>query len=151
MLSRLAILAAIVGHLLVSGLCSAICAPMRESGSAAMACCAEPASPTPAKGCCPVEPEAPPTCCPTETPEPSSPEPCPTCPMPCCTALPPAIPAPIATFVVNGQLPALALAPLAHPLCWTAPEPNAWAVHESGPPGPRRANERLASLCVWVI
>ena len=156
MLTRLAILFAVLGQLVSSGLCGAVCGPLSSALFAATdACCVAPSAPSSETSCCEVEPAAPVSCCDSEPPpadsQPASPEPCPTCAMPCCSAPPPAVPATTSSTQLS-TFALLMLAPL--PAQWTLelPEPNSRIrSRATEPPGPATCNERLASLCVWVI
>lgn len=158
MLTRLAILLAVLGQLVSSGLCGAVCGPLSSALFAAPdACCVTPlAAPTePEPSCCEVEPVEPVWCCDSEAPPadslPESPEPCPTCAMPCCSAPPPAVPATTSSAHL-GAFAYLILAPV--PAQWTL-ERAEFAIRSrpraTESPGIRSCNERLASLCVWVI
>lgn len=135
----MAILFAVLGQLVAGGLCASICAPLIgpsdcaaevEAAPQPMGCCAEPA---PVNSCTPDAPRAP-----RRLPA-------------CCITLPPVLPTTVSPTLIAALAPAFADATLP----WTAPilddlRSITWsAVDPPGPPG--RANDRLASMCVWTI
>jgi hypothetical protein len=152
MMTRLAILFAVLGQLVSSGLCGVLCGPLSSTLFAAPdVCCVAPTE----TSCCVVEPSEPVSCCDSEPRRtdtaPATPQPCPTCSMPCCSAPPPAVPA-TTSGAQPGIFAYLILAPL--PAQWSLepPEPNSRIrMHATEPPGPATCGDRLASLCVWVI